>query len=202
MRDQRILQALKALAEQDRTLEASPLTGARLGGAFRARRTRKRALRAAAWLMAAAAVVVAGFLVSRPPSKAPAIARHTEQKAPPAPAIAAAPTMSPAQKSRPTRVASAARTIIPAAVPRRESSLLEARRETRREVVTEFYPLMDPAPPFERGQILRVNLPASAMRTVGLPVHDDRLNEPVQADVLMGEEGLPRAIRFVGFQVR
>ena len=70
------------------------------------------------------------------------------------------------------------------------------------EVVTEFYPLMDPAPPFERGRLLRVELPASAMRMVGLPVHAERLSDPVQADVLVGEEGLPRAIRFVKFEAK
>jgi hypothetical protein len=65
------------------------------------------------------------------------------------------------------------------------------------EVVTDFFPLMDTAPPFQRGRILRIELPASAMKMVGLPVHEQHLNDPVQADVLVGEEGLPRAIRFV-----
>ena len=65
------------------------------------------------------------------------------------------------------------------------------------EIVTEFFPLMDPAPPFQRGRILRIELPASAMEMVGLPVHEQRRGDPVQADVLIGEEGLPRAIRFV-----
>src|SRR5207247_11304212 len=65
------------------------------------------------------------------------------------------------------------------------------------EVVTDFFPLMDPAPPFQRGRILRIEVPASAMKMVGLPVHEQHLNDPVQADVLVGEEGLPRAIRFV-----
>lgn len=69
------------------------------------------------------------------------------------------------------------------------------------EVVTEFYPLLDNPPPFERGELLRVSLPASAMRTVGLPVSEDRLDETVQADVLVGEEGLARAIRFVNTSV-
>ena len=74
-------------------------------------------------------------------------------------------------------------------------------RPQAREVVTDFFPLMDPAPPFERGQMLRVQLPAAAMRTVGLPVREDHLADPIQADVLVGEEGMPRAIRFVRFDV-
>ena len=66
--------------------------------------------------------------------------------------------------------------------------------------MTDFFPLMDSAPPLERGQMLRVQLPAAAMQTVGLPVREDHLTDPIQADVLVGEEGIPRAIRFVRFE--
>ena len=75
------------------------------------------------------------------------------------------------------------------------------RRPRPAEVVTEFYPLMEDAPPFERGELLRVSLPAVAMRGVGLPVNEDRLTDMVQADVLVGQEGLARAIRFVNTNV-
>lgn len=85
---------------------------------------------------------------------------------------------------------------LPAAQPvlRRESA-------PPREVVTEFYPLMEDPPPFERGELLRVSLPAAAMRSVGVPVSEDRLDEMIQADVLVGQEGLARAIRFVNTSV-
>jgi hypothetical protein len=68
-----------------------------------------------------------------------------------------------------------------------------------REMVTEFFPLLDVAPPFERGELLRVTVPASTMRKVGLPVNEDRLGDRVYADVLVGQEGLARAIRFVSY---
>jgi hypothetical protein len=71
------------------------------------------------------------------------------------------------------------------------------RKPAPREVTTEFYPLIEDAPPFERGELLRVSVPALAMRGVGLPVSEERLTDMVQADVLVGEEGLARAIRFV-----
>jgi hypothetical protein len=74
-------------------------------------------------------------------------------------------------------------------------------RERPQEIVTEFYPLMEDPPPFERGELLRVSLPAAAMRSVGVPVSEDRLGETVQADVLVGQEGLARAIRFVNTSV-
>jgi hypothetical protein len=69
-----------------------------------------------------------------------------------------------------------------------------------REVVTEFFPLLDVAPPFESGELLRVMVPASTMRKVGLPVNENRLADPVYADVLVGREGLARAIRFVSYE--
>jgi hypothetical protein len=71
------------------------------------------------------------------------------------------------------------------------------RKPPPKEVVTVFFPLMEDPPPFERGELLRVQVPASAMRSVGLPVSEDHLDDPVQADVLIGQEGLARAIRFV-----
>jgi len=74
------------------------------------------------------------------------------------------------------------------------------RRPQPREVVTEFFPLIEDSPPFERGELLRVSVPASAMRGVGLPVNEDRLTDMVQADVLVGQEGLARAIRFVRYE--
>ena len=69
-----------------------------------------------------------------------------------------------------------------------------------REIATGFYPLLDVQPPFERGELVRVVVPAGTMRTVGLPVSEDHLTDLVQADVLVGQEGLARAIRFVGFE--
>ena len=43
-------------------------------------------------------------------------------------------------------------------------------------------------------------VPASTMRKVGLPVSENRLTERVYADVLVGNEGLARAIRFVSYE--
>jgi hypothetical protein len=73
-------------------------------------------------------------------------------------------------------------------------------RKSPHEVMTEFYSLIEDAAPFERGELLRVSLPASAMRSVGLPVSEEHLDDPVQADVLVGQEGLARAIRFVRYE--
>jgi hypothetical protein len=68
------------------------------------------------------------------------------------------------------------------------------------ESVTEFIPLVGGAPgatPLESGQLVRVQLPRAALAPLGLPLNAERGNEPVQADVLLGNDGLARAIRFV-----
>jgi len=49
----------------------------------------------------------------------------------------------------------------------------------------------------DRGQLVRVRLPRESMRSFGLPVNQDRMVQSVTADVLIGEDGIARAIRFV-----
>jgi hypothetical protein len=70
------------------------------------------------------------------------------------------------------------------------------------EVVTGFLPVPggDPLEPLDRGRMVRVRLPRSALTAFGLPMNEDRAAERVQADVLIGEDGLARAIRFVHYK--
>jgi hypothetical protein len=71
--------------------------------------------------------------------------------------------------------------------------------DSESEVATQFMPL-DFAGPInlqDGGQLVRVDLPRSAMLNLGLPVNMDRYSERVKADVLVGADGLARAIRFV-----
>ena len=67
------------------------------------------------------------------------------------------------------------------------------------EETTEFIPTIQGSDfaPLSSGQVVRVMVPRSAMNYFGLPVNADRVNEKVAADVLLGEDGLARAIRFV-----
>jgi hypothetical protein len=58
------------------------------------------------------------------------------------------------------------------------------------------YPAGGSILPFESAQIVRVNLPGSALVAMGFPIDGDRAGERFTADVLVGEDGLPRAIRF------
>lgn len=71
--------------------------------------------------------------------------------------------------------------------------------DTASEVATQFMPLAYAGPINlqDGGQLVRVELPRSAMLSMGLPVNMDRYSERVKADVLLGADGLARAIRFV-----
>jgi ferric-dicitrate binding protein FerR (iron transport regulator) len=65
-------------------------------------------------------------------------------------------------------------------------------------VQTEFIPIAH-GQPFrleEGGRIVRVRMPRTALASFGLPVNQERLSEGIQADVLLGEDNLVRAIRF------
>ncbi len=51
--------------------------------------------------------------------------------------------------------------------------------------------------PLDRGQVIRVEFPRSALVSFGLPINVEREDTMVKADLLVGEDGLARAIRFV-----
>jgi hypothetical protein len=63
----------------------------------------------------------------------------------------------------------------------------------------EFIPLPngDRLPPDGRVNIVRVEVPRSAMMALGYSVEAERAAERVQADVVLGSDGLARAVRFL-----
>ncbi len=82
---------------------------------------------------------------------------------------------------------------------RRPNNASVANHATK-EIATDFIPLNYMSAVSlqqEGGQIIRVQVPRSALANFGLPVNMDRYNEKVKADVLYGVDGMARAIRFV-----
>lgn len=68
------------------------------------------------------------------------------------------------------------------------------------EVTTDFIPLVVHCVGldcFEGGQLVRVAMPRLALIFLGLPMNEQLAQEPVTADVLIGGDGVARAIRFV-----
>lgn len=70
---------------------------------------------------------------------------------------------------------------------------------TRNEIATDFIPVMGVynLPAADSGQVVRVELPRSALTRFGLPMNIDRAGARIKADVVVGNDGLARAIRFV-----
>jgi hypothetical protein len=195
MNENKVLRTLGALAEIDRHKGVPPVVEMRLIQAFRARRPRRTFPSwAAVCAIATAAALLTVVTIQHRPRHIPdkmvhaasaALARDTGN------ATAASTTTPPKAKVRPV-----------IAKPARIEKPTVREDQTTTEMVTDFFLLMDPAPPFDRGEILRVQVPATAMQAVGLPVSEDHLADRIQADVLVGEEGLPRAIRFVKFEMK
>jgi hypothetical protein len=63
----------------------------------------------------------------------------------------------------------------------------------------DFIPIPNAAriEPNEDLNLVRVEVPRSAMIALGYAVSEDRASEPVEADVVLGADGLARAVRFV-----
>jgi hypothetical protein len=171
MSEERVTETLRALRRADFDVEIDGEAEVRTLLKFRRQWRRRRLQRMAlASAIAAGAAILALY---RPPHQvAPAIIAAAVPAAPQPQAIE--PQVAPKIKR----------------VPRREPE----------EVVTPFFPLMASAPPLESALLVRMTVPASAMRNLGLPVGDDHLSDAVLADVLVGQDDLARAIRFVSYQ--
>jgi hypothetical protein len=60
-----------------------------------------------------------------------------------------------------------------------------------------FYPLpeAEALPAVENAMVVRVQLPVSSLQLMGVPVSEERADASVQADLLLGQDGLARAVR-------
>jgi len=69
----------------------------------------------------------------------------------------------------------------------------------RQEIVTPYYPLpsADSLPAPDAEAVVRMMVPGSTLQLVGFPVNEVPRPEFVRADVVVGQDGMARAIRFV-----
>jgi hypothetical protein len=49
----------------------------------------------------------------------------------------------------------------------------------------------------ENAMVVRVQLPVSSLRLMGFPVDEERADAAVQAELLLGQDGLARGVRLV-----
>jgi len=104
-------------------------------------------------------------------------------------------THAAALKAGPTDTGGATNAAIAPRLPRRAS------RNTLPPVIRPagFVPVPAAAalPRFESGVIVRVALPVTALPSYGIDISPASSGQPVEADVLLGQDGLARAIRLV-----
>ena len=184
MEHERILtDELRALAAAE-PREAPAWVEERLVDAFRFRVRAARRRKIAYWTGAAAAAVVAACVVILAVGSTASV-KPTPARATPAEAV-------PAIKNQVIPVANPA----PARVQRHRVRVAVG---SRNEIATSFYelPEAEGLPPAEDTSVIRVEVPRATLLLVGLPVSQDRAVERITADLLVGQDGLARAVRFV-----
>lgn len=88
----------------------------------------------------------------------------------------------------------------PASVSQHRPSHRHQRRDSSAaEVATDFFPLTFTADSaaLESGHVVRVKIARTALIAFGLPMNVARAGELITADVVIGDDGLARAIRFI-----
>ena len=183
---------LAVVAAEDAGRTAPPAVEQALLLAFRDREFGGRTGRWTLWLGAAGAAVAALLVVS-------VVVRKPHE-----PQVVKVPTVLPAPAPEPTKIIAPvyretrkrpARTL--RAAHRKPAMPKPPSAEKDREVVTEFIPVIYDPEPVDHGRMVRVRLPRSALAAFGLPMNEQRAEETIQADVVLGEDGLARAVRFV-----
>lgn len=172
--------ALQTLAASMAGEDAPPVVEQRLLAGFRARRRRRAAFLWAEGLAAAgiAAAVVALMVVPRRIETMPQVRIAHAGPAPEWKPLRAAPAQVRAARRTP-----------------RPKPPVEPQVE---EVASDFFRIR-PGPLVEAGELapmLRVQVPRLEMRRFGLPAGPDPW-APIDADVVLGRDGAPNAIRFV-----
>jgi hypothetical protein len=202
-------EALKNLAAVESSLAAPERVEESLRMAFRRQSDTARQVVAAKKSplrsrMALAAAFLAGLVLG-----ALTIRRFLEpppDELKPTTTVVLAPAAPPVQKAAAERLGALER---PSAKPEsgnavRSGARTAPRRAERRrpagvEIMTDFIPLTYAGALMEQegAQLLRVQMPRSALISLGMPVAVENAREPVKADVLFGHDGVARAIRFV-----
>jgi hypothetical protein len=214
LRDEETLtRGLQLLADDMESLAAPDGIELKLRAALRERRVvapvAVGSSRSLYWLVAVAAVLLLAITVvgmwwrSETPQKA--VAEKTPSKPVEKSSGPSQPAPAPAPKEEEFRAVNQEpkRQQLPKPMRRnvsnRRAPETPVAHHTTNEIATDFVPLgdMNAAMLQDGGQIVRVKLHRSALVKFGIPVNMERYNENVKADVLIGVDGLARAIRFV-----
>jgi len=204
--EERLAQALRELAATS-PREAPAELGLRLESAFRRHHSRRRRQRIllAAGMMVCVAVSVAWLLAGKRPrtellsTRTPARpSRLHERETQPAPAISKRGPVS----SLTGQTGAIAHRVFPhrarAAAKPSGNRLPPAITVAADDFVA--LPSLDPALPVGPLRMVRLKLPGSALQLLGYPINHELLDRSVLTDVLVGQDDVPYAVRFVQLQ--
>ena len=173
---------------------------------------------AVAMAAAAMVLVVIAITVIRSRSVTPTAQSVTNSSSPvvkvlevPAPESSPSPDKSSEWKSRRVGRKNSRRNVNPTMVPVQSIAGVSSKDVTAREtaasvtshstaeITTDFMPVgyASATTLQDGGQLVRVELPRSALVAFGLPMNVNRYDEKVKADVFFSADGMARAIRFV-----
>ena len=197
-RERQLSHGLRALASAS-SAGAPDAVERRLMDAFAMRHRgvaqRRHAPTPALWAAAAAVVVAGGIAVSW------AVAQRQRVPEPVTPASTASTTEMPRQGSAPPLMASAnGQRELPASRPRPPALRSTSRPRPSDAIRPSAFVTLPSAvglPEFESGQIFRMQIPLTSLAAYGIDIVPDARVTDVEADLLVGQDGQPRAIRLV-----
>ena len=217
--EEKLTRGLQLLAAEMETLAAPAEMELKLRKAFRTRHIAApvavNSSRSRYWLVAVAAMLLVALSVAamwwRSEAPRQAIAEKSTPKpvdtpvgpTGPAPREVSTPT-DPTPKEAEYRAVNETPKRQAPKIPRRNTGTrrpeAQLANHATNEIATDFMPLggdVNTVVLQDGGQIIRVRLRRSELLRFGFPVNMERYNENVKADVLVGVDGLARAIRFV-----
>jgi hypothetical protein len=179
---------LSALVKDDEKLQAPTQVEASLLAAFRERNSRRsRVWRSLRWAGAAAAVAIAAWFLAEHP--------WTRFWSPAGPKIEAVVPAAKSHSAPPTATVAGRKETAAGRAPAARSRTVRHRGAA--DAAGEFIALSPSSYPLGDGMVVRVELPRSAPALVGLPIPGGDVSGTVTADVVLGQDGMARAIRFV-----
>lgn len=210
--EESLQRAFRALVESDREVNAPAIVEERLLLALRSGKDMAPPSQSGAagfpWRMAAAAVLLVsvGFAirsfnsVSAPTTSAQNGSQTVTLPSGQVSEKATVPFAAVSEVTRPAQSEPAAGTLSATRTARRARRTAAPRvYDETDEIMTDFLLLNEAQNfyPMDRGSVVRVLVPRSTLGAFGLPTNPERGMTPVKADLVVGEDGMAHAIRFI-----
>ena len=179
--------------------QASPVLGVRLQQAFARHHAQRRLRRRAVFAISLAACVAIAVALLRTGKltqdvRKPGLPAQVAKAPVPRPEIVAP------KIERPSRSLIPSAPIKPRVRAKQRSKARDHSVEAAPAITAGDFialPTFDPAVPVGESRMVRMDLPGSALQLIGYPVDGQLLDRRIVADVLVGEDGLPYAVRLV-----